>query len=259
MVLVIRPLKNNFLTLKKTETHNYLNMDKMSPENISQKAPHDFNELISKLNSIVGKSIETLANEYHMPLPISPLHGKGFIGELMEMCLGATAKNQSIPDFPELGLELKTLPVDSSLKPLESTFITYAPIDNIRFLTFEKSSLYAKMSRMLFVIVLSTRSLGYDERKVLGYFFYTPSKEDFAQIKNDYEEIYEQITTGNIEHITAKFGSIVQLRPKCANGKNLTRCIGPDGENILTRPRGFYLRRAFTEQLVERCLHKENF
>ncbi len=234
-------------------------MDKMTSKKMGQKAPHDFDELISRLNSIVGKSVETLANEYLQKLPVSPLHGKGFVGELMEMCLGATAKNKSIPDFPELGLELKTLPVDSTFKPLESTFITYAPLDNIRFLTFEKSSLYAKISRMLFVIVLASREMTYAERKIMGYFFYTPSKDEFTKIKNDYEEIYEQITMGNIEHITAKFGSIVQLRPKCANGQNLTACIGPDGKNILTRPRGFYLRRTFTEQLVARYLHKEHF
>ncbi len=221
------------------------------------KAPQNFEELILRLNTIVGKSIETLAKNYSLTVPVSPLHGKGFVGELMEICLGATAKNKSIPDFPDLDLELKTLPVDSSLKPLESTFITYAPLDNIRFLTFERSSLYAKLKRMLFVVILATRELNYAERKVLGYFFYTPEPQDLSQIKGDYEEIYEQITTGNIEQISAKYGTIVQLRPKCSNGRDLTRCIGPDGKNILTRPRGFYLRRTFTAELIERYLQKK--
>ncbi len=75
----------------------------------TQNEPQSFETLIERLNLIVGKSITELAKSVNVDVPISPLHGKGFVGELLEILLGAAAKNQSIPDFPKLGLELKSL------------------------------------------------------------------------------------------------------------------------------------------------------
>ena len=61
----------------------------------------------------------------------------------------------------------------------------------------------------------------------------------------------ELIALGKIESITARIGEVLQLRPKAADGSALTQAIGLDGEMIHTRPRGFYLRKSFTEQILE--------
>ena len=220
------------------------------------KSPDTFEELISNLNNLVGHNLVDLAKIADVPVPISPTHGKGFTGELLELLLGATAQNLPIPDFPKLGLELKTLPVDKNLVPLESTFLSHAPLTNIRGLTFEKSPLYSKIIRVLFVVVIAQRDMDYQDRTVAGYFFYTPSKEDLEQIKRDYDELYELVKTGQVETINARIGHIIQMRPKGADGKALTDCIGPDGEIIKTRPRGFYMRRAYTAQLVKNNLQQ---
>lgn len=214
--------------------------------------PRNFEELISHLDEICGKSLLELSQRVGLKVPASTLQGKGFAGELIELCTGASAGNASIPDFPNLWLELKTIPVDENLKPLESTFISYAPLTNIRGLSFEKSSLYLKISRVLFVVVLAPRNLKIAERKILGYFFWQPSDEELKLIKEDFNELMEMVKTGNIEKITAKIGTVIQLRPKCANGKQTTDCVGPDGFFIKTRPRGFYMRRCFTQKLLER-------
>ena len=214
--------------------------------------PQNFEELISYLNAINGKSLDELSKKVGLKLPSSTLHGKGFAGELIELCIGASAGNAAIPDFPNLWLELKTIPVGEDLKPLESTFISYAPLTNIRNLTFEESSLFAKISRVLFVIVLAPRNLEISKRKVLGYFFWQPSSTELALIKEDFNELMEMVKIGNVEKISAKIGTVIQMRPKCANGKQTTDCIGPDGNFIKTRPRGFYMRRCFTQKLLER-------
>ncbi|MMZ71354.1 DNA mismatch repair protein MutH [compost metagenome] len=44
----------------------------------------------------------------------------------------------------------------------------------------------------------------------------------------------------------------MQLRPKAANSKALTRAIGRNGQPIQTLPRGFYLKIDFTHQLLRR-------
>ncbi len=219
--------------------------------------PQNFDELIANLNFIVGKSLTELAEFARLPVPIDTLHGKGFTGELIEQCLGASAANQSIPDFPELGLELKSIPVDDNLCPLESTFLCYAPLTGIRHYSFETSPLYSKITRVLFVLIRASRELDFDERVVLGYFFYTPTEEELNIVRNDFNELYELVKTGNVEKINARIGQIIQMRPKGANGKVLTECIGPNGEIIKTRPRGFYMRRAFTQKLIKQNLRTD--
>ncbi len=107
--------------------------------------PADFAQLKLRLDAILGKTLAELANGIGASLPESALHGKGFTGELLELILGASAGNLSEPDFPGLALELKTMPVDENLKPLESTFITHAPLLNIRGLRFEDTALYHKL------------------------------------------------------------------------------------------------------------------
>ncbi|MGN0902649.1 MAG: DNA mismatch repair protein MutH [Succinivibrio sp.] len=220
------------------------------------KSPESFEELIENLNLITGKSVTELASMANAAVPISPLHGKGFTGELIESLLGASANNLPIPDFPNLGLELKTLPVDNDLVPLESTFFCHAPLTNIRKLTFENSALFHKVQRILFVLINANREDDFSKRFIKGYFFYAPDHNEMATIKNDFDELYEMIRVGNVDKINARFGKIMQLRPKAANGKALTDCVGPDGSMIKTRPRGFYMRRSFTKELVERYLKK---
>ncbi len=225
---------------------------KRKSESYKKAPPKSFDELIESLNSICGKTFLELCDMCKVSLPISTVHGKGFAGELIELCLGASAGNASIPDFPNLGLELKTVPVDDNLEPLESMFISYAPLTNMRNLTFEQSSLFAKISRVLFVIIHAPRSESLESRKVLGYFFYSPTKDEMSLIARDFYELMELVKTGQIECITARFGTVIQMRPKCANGKALTDCIGPLGVFIKTRPRGFYMRRKFIKELLKK-------
>ena len=232
-------------------------MGSENKKNTKITPPQNFDELIANLNFIVGKSLTELAEFAKIPVPIDTLHGKGFTGELIEKCLGASAANQSIPDFPELGLELKSIPVDDNLCPLESTFLCYAPLTGIRHYSFESSPLYSKITRVLFVLIRASRELDFSQRVVLGYFFYTPSEDELNTVRNDFNELYELVKTGNVEKINARIGQIIQMRPKGASGKVLTECIGPNGEIIRTRPRGFYMRRAFTQKLIQQNLSAE--
>ena len=70
------------------------------------------------------------------------------------------------------------------------------------------------------------------------------------QLRQDWEELMELIALGKIEKITARHGQYLQLRPKAADGQALTDAIGPNGTVIQTRPRGFYLRKEFTHNIL---------
>jgi DNA mismatch repair protein MutH len=60
------------------------------------------------------------------------------------------------------------------------------------------------------------------------------------------------IVLGKVESITARHGEVLQLRPKAANNKARTEAIGEKGQPIMTLPRGFYLKKSFTRQLLAR-------
>ncbi|MDY6322625.1 MAG: DNA mismatch repair protein MutH [Succinivibrio sp.] len=218
-------------------------------EGVQVPPPANFSELTANLEQICGRTIADLASAAHVPLPVSPLHGKGFQGELIERLLGASARGLPIPDFPNLGCELKTVPAGEDLRPLESTFFCTAPLERPQERSFEKSILFHKISRVLFVVLVAPRNFGYEQRYVAGYRFWKPDPQTLMQIRADFEELMEMVATGRVDEITARLGMIMQLRPKAADGKALTACPGPDGSVIMTRPRGFYMRRGFMEKL----------
>lgn len=220
-------------------------------EGYQASPPENAEQLKERLFSIMGKNLSDLASFAKIALPISPLHGKGFQGELMERLLGASAPGLPIPDFPNLGIELKTVPVSEDFKALESTFFCSAPLNEVRVKRFEDSILFHKISRVLFVFLVSPRNFSYEKRYVAGYRFWSPAKEDLALIRQDYEELMEKVALGGVDEISARNGNVIQMRPKAANGRALTDCVGPDGTMIKVRPRGFYMRRAFMQNLID--------
>ena len=62
----------------------------------------------------------------------------------------------------------------------------------------------------------------------------------------------EKISLGQIESISARDGEVLQLRPKAANGRALTDAYGKNGDIIKVRPRGFYLKKNFTQSIISR-------
>ena len=140
-------------------------------EGYQASPPENAEQLKERLFSIMGKNLSDLASFAKIALPISPLHGKGFQGELMERLLGASAPGLPIPDFPNLGIELKTVPVSEDFKALESTFFCSAPLNEVRVKRFEDSILFHKISRVLFVFLVSPRNFSYEKRYVAGYRF----------------------------------------------------------------------------------------
>ena len=64
----------------------------------------------------------------------------------------------------------------------------------------------------------------------------------------------DYIVLGKLDQITARIGEVLQLRPKGANSRSLTKGIGKSGEIIDTLPLGFYLRKEFTAEILQNFL-----
>ncbi|CAH0526799.1 DNA mismatch repair endonuclease MutH [Vibrio hippocampi] len=213
--------------------------------------PSSEKELIQRARDIAGLSFGELAQVAQMKVPESLKYDKGWVGQLLEWHLGATAGSKPIQDFPELGIELKSIPIGYNGKPLESTFVCVAPLTGVHGLTWEKSHIRNKLSRVLWLPVEGERDIPVTDRLVGSPLIWSPSKQEELQLKNDWEELMDLIALGKVNQITAHTGEILQIRPKAANSRVKTEAYGVTGQPIKTLPRGFYLRAAFTSYILQ--------
>jgi DNA mismatch repair protein MutH len=216
-----------------------------------QAPPQSENELMHRANMLAGLSLADVAQELGVQVPKNFKHHKGWTGQLIESYLGASAGSKPEQDFVELGFELKTLPLSHNLTPLETTYVCYAPLLNTAGITWENSSVRNKLQKVLWIPVQGEREIPPSERILGSPILWQPSAKQLTLLQQDWEELMEMISLGKVESITARIGQMLQLRPKAADGKALTQAIGIDGSTIQTRPRGFYLRKEFTQLILD--------
>ncbi len=208
-------------------------------------------ELLSRCERLAGFSFAELADLLQMPLPATTTQGKGWIGQLIERALGAYAASKPIPDFPHLGIELKTLPVNAKGLPSESTFVCSIPLMTIKHERFETSTVYHKLKRVLWFPIEADKSIPFAKRRLGNALLWSPQEEELAVLRTDWEEAVDMIARGEFAKITAHFGQVLQVRPKGASAKSLTEAIDEDGQRVKTMPRGFYLRPDFTHKILQ--------
>ncbi len=173
---------------------------------------------------------------------------KGKIGQLIERLLGASAGSLSLPDFPALGVELKTIPIDAQGRPRESTFVCTLSLANADTMEWSDSPVRAKLAHVLWVPIIEGA-----EPRVGTPFFWKPSAEQEDVLRADFEEIVGMVAIGKVDDLTSHVGRWLQARPKAAHGGVRTRAYGGDGEPLSVLPRGFYLRARFTWELLRDC------
>lgn len=200
--------------------------------------PSDEAELIARARALVGRRLGEL---------VVGLHTKGKGGELLERALGATGGSQATWDFPDLRVELKSIPLDPRGKPKESTFVCAFPLADADRAAWETSWARSKLSRVLW-IPLHMEAGG--ARRVGEPVLWSPTAEQEAVLRDDFEEIVGQIGIGGIEGVSAHLGTYLQLRPKAAHGRVRTVVRGREGDLVATVPRGFYLRARFTAAIL---------
>ena len=213
--------------------------------------PASINELMQRVDAIAGLTLGQLAEQYQFKTPDDLLREKGWTGQLIEYVLGATAGSKPTPDFEELGIELKTLPISFKGKPLETTFVSVTPLLNVTGMTWQQSTVRKKLNHVLWLPILGEREILPFHRIIGSGFLWQPSAEQDALLQRDWEEQMELIALGRVDEISGHLGDVMQIRPKAANSKALTDAIGPNGQIIQTLPRGFYLKTSFTSEILK--------
>ncbi len=217
--------------------------------------PDNVDELMQRASSLSGKTLIDIASFHRIPMPKDFKKEKGWVGELLEIALGATARNLPEPDFQLLGIELKTIPLSKHKRPKESTFVCTAPLNRPVADSWETSTVKKKLNQVLWLPIEADHAIPITQRKIGNALLWSPNKEQEMILKNDWLEIIERISLGELETISASLGQYLQIRPKAANAKSLCESIDNEGNKILTLPRGFYLRTEFTRQILNQHYH----
>ncbi|AKU63207.1 DNA mismatch repair protein MutH [Aggregatibacter aphrophilus] len=213
-------------------------------------------QLLACAQSIAGMTFGELAQQLQIPVPPNLKRDKGWVGILIEMALGATAGSKAEQDFAHLGIELKTIPINAQGFPLETTFVSLAPLIQNSGVNWQNSHVRHKLSKVLWIPIEGERHIPLAERHIGAPILWQPSPQQEARLRQDWEELMDYIVLGKLDQITARLGDVLQLRPKGANSKSLTKGIGKNGEIIDTLPLGFYLRKAFTHEILQQFIQQ---
>lgn len=222
---------------------------------MSPTAPQSEAELMQRVDQIAGMDLTMLASRLGLTPPSTLLHHKGWAGQLLEKILGADAGSLAEPDFRQIGVEMKTLPVNRSGKPIESTYVCTVPLQSLD-QNWASSWVRNKLKRVLWIPIEGDRDIPVHCRRIGHGVLWSPSTQQETVLRQDWEELMDMVCLGGIEKITAKQGIYLQIRPKAADSTVKTQAVGSSGEKILTHPRGFYLRTRFTEEILD-SVHRQ--
>lgn len=218
---------------------------------ISPLPPKSEKELLERARLLAGLTLADLAIKFNQPVPKDPLHAKGWIGQLIEVALGATASSLAEPDFQLIGIELKTLPLTNSGKPKESTYVCTVPLTQLHEEKWQTCWLKRKLQRVLWLPLEADKRIPIAERHIGNAILWSPSDAQTEQLQQDWEELMELVCLGKLDQISSHMGRYLQIRPKGANAKSLTTTLDEEGNTIQTLPRGFYLRPDFTQKIIQ--------
>lgn len=212
--------------------------------------PSSVKELLTWAYQVAGLSVRELSLLVDQTVPSHLLGNKGWVGQLLEVFLGAQAGSLALPDFPELGVELKTIPVSTEGKPLESTYVSIAPLNNTVGAEWEQSIVWKKLQQVLWIPIIGNRTTPIADRLIGNPLLWQPTPQQTAVLKNDWEEHMEKISVGAVDQIKSSDGIYLQIRPKAANSHALVNAFDENGAPMQTLPRGFYLRARFTREII---------
>lgn len=228
-------------------------------ELVAVAPPANEDELLDRARSIAGHTLKHLAQSHNQSIPASLTRAKGWTGNLMERVLGATASTRPEPDFEMLQIELKTIPVNRHGDPIESTYVCTVHLLNHRGIDWKRSTVYKKLKRVLWIPIEGEARIPLAQRRIGSPLLWSPDPETENTLRQDWEELMEMIVLGQVDKLTAHYGQLLQIRPKAANAREQCRAVGEHGEHIKALPRGFYLRRKFTTEILRRHFIQDPF
>lgn len=220
--------------------------------------------LLSHARALIGVELAELAERLDVPIPVGAVRTKGWAGQVIERELGVEGGGIRGPDFEELQIELKTVPVGPDLAPRESTAVCQIDPIAIAAESWETSYVRHKLARVLFVALSEPRPRGrlaaqrtatgsIGDRVVAAVRLWEPSPAEEALLRGDFELfVRDYFRRGRTAEITGHMGSVLQVRPKGRNAADTRTAYDSAGRLTRVGKCGFYLRPAFVAAILRR-------
>ena len=200
-------------------------------------APESEQSLLHRALQLEGRSVAEVAAAAGWVAPSPRRLDCGWVGRLLEAVLGASAGPKPEPDFPHLGIELKTIAVGYNGKPRSSSFLCSVQLPLPR-PQWQNSLPCKKLSRMLWIPIIGKSTQAPGSRRIGVARLFMPGEEQWAILRADWNDIMECL------HVEG------EVSPQC--GQWL--CVRPGKTPGILR---FCLRPALTSRIVNG--HNQNY
>lgn len=197
-----------------------------------------------------GKTIGQLKSEFHIARKKMK---KGAPGLIVENILGIKNNNVDDADLPEIGCEVKVLPLqinmNGAVKVKEPTSIQMIDYMTVANETWDKAKIRKKITLTFWVVYLAKEKgkvLPQDDYVIVDYFLDKPTFGVKRVFQEDWEEIQRYIVNGWADKLSCSMGTYIEPKTKGANNQDLTFAPNGKGGVVKVRRRGFYYKKNYT-------------
>lgn len=182
---------------------------------------------------------------------------KGASGLIVENLLGIRNNNRDEADIPEIGCEIKILPLqrnrNGDIKAKEPTAIQMINYMEVSRETWETAKLRNKINLTFWVAYLAKKdgvALNQNDYVIVDYFLDHPTDVQNGVFRQDWEEIRRYIVEGRADRLSCSMG--VYLEPKTKGASNRDKTQAPDGQGgtLMARRRAFYYKKHYTNTAI---------
>ncbi|MBX2976817.1 MAG: hypothetical protein KF721_11835 [Ignavibacteriaceae bacterium] len=221
---------------------------------LSSKAIEILTPLFEIIKNAKGKTI----GELKLELGIEHENmKKGASGLIVENVLRIKNNNNSDADIPEIGCEIKVLPLQKNKngvikakEPTQIQMINYFEVANENW---ANAKIRKKISLTFWVVYLAKengKTINQDNYRIIDYFVDHPDETKIVVFKKDWEAIQKFIIEGKADKLSCSMGEYLEPKTKGKNNQDTT--VAPDGKGgkLNARRRAFYYKKAYTNTFI---------
>jgi len=182
---------------------------------------------------------------------------KGASGLIVETLLGIKNNNKADADIPEIGCEVKVLPIKKNKngtivakEPSQIQTINYFQVAEEKW---ETAKIRKKITLTFWVVYLAQENgikLEQNDYKIIDYFIDHPNSDKISIFQKDWEFIQDYIIRGLANKLSCSMGTYIEPKTKGPNKQGMTDAPDGVGGIIEARRRGFYYKRRYTNSQI---------
>lgn len=215
-------------------------------------------EILTPLFEIIkkskGKTIGTIKQELNIEREKMK---KGASGLIVENLLGIKNNNVAGADIPEIGCEVKILPLqinkNGDIKAKEPTAIQMINYFEVASETWETAKLRKKIDLTFWVVYLAKqdgKALNQNDYIIIDYFLDHPNNMQNSVFQKDWEYIQSFIRNGLSDKLSCSMGQYIEPKTKGANNQDVTDAPDGKGGVLKARRRAFYYKKNYTNKNI---------